>query len=136
MSEHLEPMNLQTPLGRVRGLGSAKGGTHHWWMQRVTSMALLPLTIWLAFGVAGHAGDPWPVVAAWIGHPFNATLLILWIAIGFQHTASGFQVIIEDYIRPESAALLASLAIKGLCALLGLLSIISVLRLAVARFAA
>ena len=55
MSQHHEALRLQTPLGRVRGLGSAKGGTHHWWLQRVTSMALLPLTIWFTFGVAGLA---------------------------------------------------------------------------------
>ena len=71
---------MRTPLGRVRALGSAKSGTHHWWLQRVTSIALLPLVVWFAFGLASHAGDPYPVMAAWIGRPFNAVLLLAFLA--------------------------------------------------------
>ena len=51
-NEYAENTMLRSPLGRVRGLGSAKGGTHHWWMQRVTSVALLPLTLWFALSAA------------------------------------------------------------------------------------
>jgi succinate dehydrogenase / fumarate reductase membrane anchor subunit len=126
-------IQLRTPLGRVRGLGSAKGGTHHWWMQRVSSMALLPLTLWFAFSAASMAGTPWPVVAAWIGSPFNAVLLILLVVIGFQHTASGLQVVVEDYVRPERKQLLVNLAIKAVCVLAALVSLLAILRLAVIR---
>ena len=131
MSEHLSPLRLQTPLARARGLGSARGGTHHWWLQRVSSVALLPLTLWFVFSVASLAGDPYPVVAAWIGRPFNAVLLLLIIGIGFQHTASGLQVVIEDYVRPETRRAAIVLVVKGLCLVLGLLAALSVLRLAV-----
>ena len=129
MSEH--QTRLQTPLGRVRGAGSAKGGTHHWWMQRVTSMAMLPLFIWFAFSVASHAGAPWEVMSEWIGRPFNAIMLVVLASIGFYHTGAGLQVVVEDYIRPERSAMLAILAIKAVCTLLGLLAALSILRLAI-----
>ncbi|MFH5924199.1 succinate dehydrogenase, hydrophobic membrane anchor protein [Roseomonas xinghualingensis] len=129
MSEH--QTHFQSPLGRVRGHGSAKSGTHHWWMQRVTSLAMLPLMIWFAFSIASKAGAPWEVVAEWIGRPFNAVLLVAMIALGFYHTASGLQVVVEDYIRPERSVMLANLAIRSVCVLLGLLAALSVLRLAI-----
>lgn len=131
MSQHHEVLRLQTPLGRVRGLGSAKGGTHHWWMQRVTSMALLPLTIWFTFGVAGLAGAPYERVLAWIGHPFHAVLLLLYIGIGFHHTAAGLQVVIEDYVRPESTRKAVDLLQKAVCLILALFAALAVLRIAV-----
>jgi len=123
---------LQTPLGRVRQNGSAKSGTHHWWMQRVTSIALLPLMLWFIFSLAIRAGAPYEEFARWVGHPFNAVLLLLLTGIGFYHTAGGLQVVIEDYIRPERRAMVAGLLIRGACWLLGLLSALSILRLAVA----
>ena len=129
--EHEIAMRLQTPLGRVRGLGSARGGTHHWWMQRVTSIALLPLTLWFAFGVATLAGAPYERAVGWISQPFNAVLMLLVIGIGFHHTAAGLQVVIEDYVRPESVRKAANLAQKGLCLVLALVSALAVLRLAV-----
>ncbi|WP_338661627.1 succinate dehydrogenase, hydrophobic membrane anchor protein [Pararoseomonas sp. SCSIO 73927] len=135
MSEHIPAANrqtsMQTGLGRVRGSGSARNGTHHWWMQRVTSVALLPLTLWFVFGIAIHAGAPWEVMAEWVGRPFNAVLMILLIGITFHHTEAGLQVVIEDYIRPERRAMVAGLVIKGICLVLGLLSALAVVRLAV-----
>ena len=129
MSEH--QTRLQTPLRRVRGFGSAKNGTHHWWMQRVTSITLLPLTIWFAFSIAARAGAPWEVMAEWIGRPFNAVLLVVFIAIGFYHSASGLQVVVEDYVRPDRAVMFINLALKSVLLLLGLLAALSVVRLAV-----
>ncbi|WP_043837079.1 succinate dehydrogenase, hydrophobic membrane anchor protein [Muricoccus aerilatus] len=123
---------LQTPLGRVRQNGSAKSGTHHWWMQRVTSIALLPLMLWFIIGIASHAGAPYEEIARWVGRPFNAVLMLLLIGIGFYHTAGGLQVVIEDYIRPERSAMVAGLLIRGACWVFGLLCALSVLRLAVA----
>ena len=129
MSEH--QTRLQTPLGRVRGFGSAKNGTHHWWMQRVTSIALFPLTLWFAFSIATRAGSSWEVMAEWIGRPFNAVLLIVMIGIGFYHTASGLQVVVEDYIRPDRSVMAVNMAIKAVLTLLALLAALSVIRLAV-----
>lgn len=133
MSEHLAPRRLQTPLARARGFGASHSGTHHWWLQRVTSVALLPLTLWFAFSVASLAGEPHAVVARWIGHPLNATLLLAIIAIGFHHTAAGLQVVVQDYYRPEVKRRAIIFGINGVCLLLALLSALSVIRLAAFR---
>lgn len=122
---------LRTPLGRVRGLGAAKGGTHHWWMQRVTSIALLPLTIWLVFCLATMPDTSWQATTAWIGRPFNAVLLLAFLAAAFHHMAAGLQVVVEDYVRGEMARTGVLLAVKGACALLWLSSTLAVLRIAV-----
>lgn len=122
---------LRTPLGRVRGLGAARGGTHHWWMQRVTSIALLPLTIWLVFALATMPDSTWQEATAWIGRPFNAVLLLAFLAAAFHHTAAGLQVVIEDYVRGEFARMGSLLAVKGVCALLWLSATLAVLRIAV-----
>ncbi|MBX6742226.1 MAG: succinate dehydrogenase, hydrophobic membrane anchor protein [Acetobacteraceae bacterium] len=122
---------LRSPLGRVRGLGSAKGGTHHWWMQRVTSIALLPLTIWFAFSAALLAGASYEETIAWIGRPWNAVLLLATIALVFHHTAAGIQVIFEDYANQEWTKMSGILAVKAICALLAIASALAVLRIAV-----
>ena len=122
---------LRTPLGRVRGSGSAKSGTPHWWMQRVTSLALLPLTIWFIVSLATSAGMTYVEAVAWIGHPVNAVLLLALIGLTFHHTASGLQVVLEDYANPEWVKISAVLAVKAACALLALTAALAVLRLAV-----
>jgi succinate dehydrogenase / fumarate reductase, membrane anchor subunit len=122
---------MQTPLKRVRGSGSAKSGSHHWLLQRVSSIALLPLTIWFVAVLATNAGMTHAEVLAWIGNPFNAVLLIALVALTFQHTASGLQVIIEDYTNNEALKLGMIYAVKGLAWLLGIAAILSVLRIAV-----
>ena len=125
------PTALRTPLGRVRGLGSAKGGTHHWIMQRVTSAALLPLTLWFVLSVATLAGAGHAATIAWIGRPWNAVLLLLTIGITFHHLAAGVQVIIEDYANQERVKLAAILATKAICLVLALAAGLAVLRIAV-----
>jgi succinate dehydrogenase / fumarate reductase membrane anchor subunit len=122
---------LQTPLRRVRGSGSAKSGSHHWWMQRVSSIALLPLTIWFIASLASSAGISHGEALLWIGNPFNAVLLLALIALTFQHTASGLQVVIEDYVNQEWLRMAAILVVKGICWLLGIAAALAVLRIAV-----
>lgn len=126
------PAAMRTALGRVRGLGSAKGGTHHWWMQRVTSLALLPLTLWFVVSMIGLAGASYVETLLWIASPFNAVLLLALIALTFHHMAAGLQVVIEDYLRPESVRMLAVLAVKAICALLALASAVAVIRIVAA----
>jgi succinate dehydrogenase / fumarate reductase membrane anchor subunit len=130
-NEHAGEVTLRSPLGRVRGLGSAKGGTHHWWMQRVTSMSLLPLTIWFALSAASLAGASHVETVAWIGRPWNAVLLLATIGLTFHHMAAGLQVIIEDYANNEWAKMAGILAIKAICVLLALASALAVLKIAV-----
>ena len=122
--------SLRSPLGRVRGMGSAKGGTHHWWMQRITSIALLPLSIWLIFSLAGLAGAEYAVVLEWIGNTFNAVLLLAFLTAAFHHAASGLQVVIEDYIRGDLQRFALICAVNGLAILLWLATTLSVLRIA------
>lgn len=131
MSDTTPRVPLQSPLGRVRGLGSAKQGSHHWWLQRVNSVAMVPLVLWFIFSVATMGGKSHAEVVAWIGHPLNATLLLLSIGLSFQHAASGMQVVIEDYTRSEMVRMASILAVKAACALFGVLAAVAVLKIAI-----
>lgn len=122
---------MQAPLARVRGLGASHTGAHHWWMQRVTSIALLPLTIWFIVAMATNAGMTHAEALIWIGRPFNAVLLLALIGLTFHHTASGLQVVIEDYTNTEWAKIALILVTKGVCWLLGIAAALAVLRIAV-----
>jgi len=122
---------MQSGLGRVRGAGSAKSGVAHWWGQRVTSLALLPLTFWFVLSLAGSAGMTHAEVTAWIGNPLNAVLLLAMIGLTFHHIAAGLQVVVEDYVHVEAVKIASLLAIKAVCALAALAGILAVLKIAV-----
>ncbi|MBS7791539.1 succinate dehydrogenase, hydrophobic membrane anchor protein [Roseococcus sp. SDR] len=124
--------SLRSPLGRVRGMGSAKTGTHHWWMQRVTSIALLPLTIWFVASMIGLAGASYLETLLWIAQPLNAVLLLVLIGLTFHHMAAGLQVVVEDYVRDEFKRLAFILLIKAASLLMALASAFAVLRIAFA----
>lgn len=123
-------MSLRTPLGRVRGLGSAKDGTHHWWMQRVTAVALVPLTVWFVASLVALAGADYETAVAWIGQPVVAVLLILFLFTGFYHLKLGVQVIVEDYVHHEGAKVASQMAVIFGCIVVGALSIFAVLKIA------
>jgi succinate dehydrogenase / fumarate reductase membrane anchor subunit len=126
------PAVMRSQLGRVRGLGSAKSGLHHWKAERISAIALVPLTGWFVVAVLGQLGQPLPVVAAWAGSPINAALLLALIVMTFQHTALGLQVVFEDYVHTKGLREAIILLIKGACLLLGLMAAVAVLKLAVA----
>jgi succinate dehydrogenase / fumarate reductase, membrane anchor subunit len=121
--------SLRSDLGRVRGLGSAKGGTHHWWMQRLTALALVPLTIWFAVSIVGLANAPHSEAVDWIASPVSAVLLVLLIAATFHHAQLGLQVVIEDYIHAEGWKIALLIAVKGLAVLLAVTALFAVLRI-------
>lgn len=121
---------LATPLARVRGLGSAKEGVSHWWVQRLTALALVPLTLWFVASLISVAGADHATVVAWIGAPFPALVLILLIAATFWHAQLGVQVVIEDYVHHEGLKIASILAVKAACLVLGLAAILAVLRIA------
>jgi succinate dehydrogenase / fumarate reductase membrane anchor subunit len=121
---------MRTGLGRVRGLGSARDGVGHWWAQRVTAIALVPLTLWFVFSVIGLAGAGQDAVRAWIAAPVSTVLLLLLVFATFQHLSLGLQVVIEDYIRHEEARIALQLAQKFACVALGLACVVAVLRIA------
>jgi succinate dehydrogenase / fumarate reductase membrane anchor subunit len=104
-------MSLMTPLNRVLGLGTAKGAAEHWWMQRMTAVALLPLGVWLAYELLTLPGFEYATVAAWVREPVTSILLILFVVAAGYHSALGVQVVAEDYVTGKglrAAALIAS----------------------------
>jgi succinate dehydrogenase / fumarate reductase membrane anchor subunit len=123
-------MELRSTLGRVRGLGSAKEGVSHWWAQRTTALALVPLCLWFAASVIGLAGADYTAVVVWFKSPFNATLMILLIGATFYHAVLGLQVVLEDYVHHEGRKLASIVIIKGLAGALGLLAVVAILKLA------
>ncbi|MFL5295588.1 MAG: succinate dehydrogenase, hydrophobic membrane anchor protein [Phenylobacterium sp.] len=122
-------VSYRTPLSRARGLGAAKHGAGHWISERVSSIALVPLTVWAAYGVIRLAAGDYGLAVHWISDPLNATLLVLTLAIAFWHMHSGMRVIVEDYIHKtltKSALLLLNLFVCGLAAALAIFSILKV----------
>ncbi len=126
----MEVAAMRSALGRARGLGSAKTGTAHWWAQRLTAIALVPLAIWFVLAVLAHLGAPHAEVAHWIGRPVNAVLLLALIVALFHHLQLGSQVVIEDYIHGEALRLAALLLMRAVVALLFLAAFIAILRMA------
>ncbi len=122
-------MDTRSGLARVRGLGSAKQGVQHWWAQRLTAVALVPLSIWFTAGLVGLAGAPHGEAAAWVGHPLNATLMILTLGLVFHHGQLGLQVVVEDYVHAEGLKIALLILLKLLALLFALVGIIAVLRL-------
>ena len=94
-------MALRSDLGRVRGLGSAKDGTSHWWAQRITAVALLPLSIWLVFSLISLVGVDRDGFKVWLDSPGSFVLMILFLIALFYHMQLGLQVVIEDYLHNE-----------------------------------
>lgn len=121
--------SMRTPLGRVRGLGSAKEGTNHFWEQRLTAIALIPLSVWLAVSIAQVAGADQATVAAWLGHPLSGLAMILFLAVGFFHFKLGLQVVIEDYVHSEATKITCLILNTFVSVVLALAGIVAVLKL-------
>lgn len=121
---------LRSTLGRVRGLGAAKEGVGHWWAQRVTSVALVPLLLWFVASLIGLVGADHAAFSAWLRQPFNAMLMTVLLAAGFYHLQLGLQVIIEDYVHHAAAGVAANILVKFAVVLLALSGIFSVLKIA------
>lgn len=120
----------RSPLGRARGLGAAKTGSHHWWVQRLSAVALLPLVLYFIVSVLMLKGADHAAMAAYMAEPWNTVLFIALIAALFSHLDQGMQVVLEDYIRTDSTRLTVLMLVKAAIALLALACLISVLKLA------
>ncbi|HEY0147775.1 MAG TPA: succinate dehydrogenase, hydrophobic membrane anchor protein [Allosphingosinicella sp.] len=90
---------METPIARVRGLGSARSGAHHWWLERLTSVALLVLFIWFIASVLRLPDLSYGTVREWLADPLAAVPMLLLVAVTFWHGKMGMQVIIEDYVH-------------------------------------
>lgn len=130
MSEKLNVAVMRSQLGRARGRGAAHAGVHHWMAERLTAIALVPLTIWFIISVLGLLGASQPEVRAWAGHPINAALLLALVALTFHHMQLGLQVVIEDYVNDQRTMFVMLLINKGAALLLGLIAAVAVLKLA------
>ena len=121
---------MRSPLGRAIGLGSAKEGVEHWWRQRVTALALVPLTLWFVIAVIALVGADHAAFVAWVRNPMAALLLVLLLVATFYHTALGLQVVIEDYVHSEAMRLAALLLMRLLCVVFAVRGIFAVAKLA------
>ena len=96
-------MSLRTPLSRVSGRGSAGEGVGHWWVQRVTAVALIPLTLWFMISLLGQSLQSYDAMRGWLGQPWVAVLTILLVFTLAWHAKLGVQVVIEDYVHGKGA---------------------------------
>lgn len=122
-------MHYRTPLAKARGLGSAGEGSHEWWRQRATAVALIPLTLWFAVAVARLPGAEYRDLLQWIAAPWNSLLLLSIILLITYHSILGLQVVIEDYVHVEWIKILALLGMKLVFSFLGLAAVYATLRI-------
>ena len=123
-------MSLRSPLSQARGLGSAKDGVHHWWMQRLTAIALVPLSLWFVFSIARYHVADYPTMLAWLHNPYVAVALVLYFTSAFYHSALGVQVVIEDYVATEWLKIGSIVVVKLVHFALAAACIFAVLKLA------
>lgn len=124
-------MDFQTPLAKARGLGSAKTGTRHWWMQRVTAVALIPLSFWLILFINQLFHASYAEMQAWLIKPLNFTLLLAWAFTSFYHAALGLQVVIEDYVNPDWLKIVLVWVVKLAFTGMAIVSLVLVIRIAI-----
>jgi succinate dehydrogenase / fumarate reductase membrane anchor subunit len=121
---------MRSQLGRARGLGAAKSGTATWWAERLTAVALVPLTLWFVLAALRLSGLPRAAVAHWAGNPINTALLVALVLVTFRHTQLGLQAVMEDYIHNERTRTLAIVALRGIVGLVTLIGVLATLKLA------
>lgn len=126
----MEKQLMQSPLRRAQGLGSTGRGVDHWWTQRVTAVALIPLTLWFVALLIALSGSDYNAVIAWLRTPFVTILMVLLLTMLFQHMALGLQVVIEDYVHSDRVKIPAVVAIRCACFGLAATGIIATLHIA------
>lgn len=121
---------MRSPLSRAQGLGSAREGVEHWWMQRVTAVALIPLTLWLTASLIAHTGSDYDTFIAWLRTPIATILMVLLLIALFHHISLGLRVVVEDYVHSNRAKIPAVVAIRLACCGLAIAGIFATLRIA------
>ncbi len=122
-------MSMKTPLARVRGLGSARSGVSHYWVQRLTAVALVPLTLWFIAGLYNHIGDDYAAMRAWLAQPVSAILMTLFVLAGVVHMRLGMQVVFEDYVHKETVKLIHFIANTCFAVGLGVAAVFAILKI-------
>ncbi len=123
-------VDLRSDLARVRGLGSAKDGVHHWWVQRLSAVALVPLGIWFVVSAITLAGVSLDGFRTWLNTGANVFLMILFVATLFYHLKLGLQVVIEDYVHREKAKLVSLMINTFANIFVGAFSVFALLKVA------
>ncbi|MGB2051615.1 MAG: succinate dehydrogenase, hydrophobic membrane anchor protein, partial [Candidatus Puniceispirillaceae bacterium] len=108
----MQTKSMSTPLARARGFGSAKSGLHHWWHQRVSAVAMVGLVSWMVVLLFSLVEADYQTALNMLAHPVNATVVVLFVAVGLWHASLGLQVVLEDYVANEGVRLIAILAVK------------------------
>lgn len=124
-------MSYRTPLAKVDGLGAAHSGVEHFWRQRITAVALIPLSIWFIYAVFGLVGTDRNTALAFLREPVNAVLMILFILATVIHMALGVQVVIEDYLPNETQKIAALMLNRAFAWAVGAVCLLAVLKIAI-----
>lgn len=119
----------KSPLGAAQGLGSAKEGVHHWWVQRVSSVLMIPLALFLAFSFVGLESFDFVTVKTWLKSPWIAASMLMFVVTMFYHSEMGVQVVVEDYLHGKAKVITMMLS-KFFHILLGVASALAVLKVA------
>lgn len=122
--------SLETPLHRVQGLGASHSGTGHFWRERLTSVALIPLSLWFAYAVLGLAGTNEVVVVSFLAHPWNAILMAAFAVISFYHLSLGLQVVIDDYVHTTGIKLALLILVRFVVIAAGISCVFALIRIA------
>lgn len=128
MSKHKD--RIQSPLAKARGLGSSHEGAHHWLAERVLAVAILPLVLWLVWSMVDLRGKSYWEFTQWLTMPWNAALLILFIAGVYKHAVMGLQIVLEDYVSCHSMRMIQITVVKMAFAFMAAASIFSILKIA------
>jgi succinate dehydrogenase / fumarate reductase membrane anchor subunit len=120
--------SFRSPLARALGLGSAKSGVRHWWAERTTAVALVPLCLWFVASIIAHSGSDYPIFIAWLRTPLATGCMVLLLIALFHHSALGLQVVIEDYVH-SGVRFVAIVAIRLGCYGLAVIGIIATLHI-------
>ncbi|MEE2761270.1 MAG: succinate dehydrogenase, hydrophobic membrane anchor protein [Pseudomonadota bacterium] len=123
-------MDLRSDLARARGLGTAKEGTGHWWAQRVTAVALVPLGLWFVYSAVSWGGMDLPGFKTWLNAPGNLLLIVLFVVTFFYHMQLGVQAVIEDYVHGEAAKVTSLILNIFAAVFLGASSVIALFQIA------
>lgn len=122
-------MEYKTPLAGAQGLGSARSGSGHWWLQRVTAVALIPLSFWFLSLMHKVFSAPYLETVEWLSTPLNTVCVVAWLLAVFYHAALGVQVVIEDYVSTEWLKIISVWAVNLLSIFLALTALIAILRI-------
>lgn len=126
----LKSSSLRTPLKRARGLGSGHAGTHHFWLQRASAVALVPLSLWFVAGLFSCvAQGSREAVGEWLAHPLSALALTALIVALFLHARMGVQVIIEDYVKTDNRKIILLLLLSALTIIFGAMALMAIAKL-------